>query len=226
MRNGSSVVVRGTVPRVAAAPAAGGKRALARSPLSSTAAADGSTADGGTGDGSAADTSTDSSADAVKAETRLRRKNGNEQFKVEVEHLGTGLALAAWIEDADGVMQLVGDLVEGAPGEYELEIESENGALPLGVDSLSALAGRAIEVRDAAGEVIVSGFLPTLGAESVSNDDDDGADDSADDDDGDDDADDSTDDDDDGDDSADDSTDDDDDDDSADDLTDDDDDDD
>ncbi len=166
VRRASDVVVQGTMPSLTAAPASVGKRADLRNPLSSSfpPAAN--------------------SNDAVKAEIRVRRKRGDEQLKVEVEHLESGLALSLWIADTSGLMQRVADLAEESAGEYEVEIESEHEALPLGVDSLSELADRAIEVRTDTGEVVADGFVPRLGDESTSSassgesdDDDDSADD-------------------------------------------------
>ena len=148
VRNASNVVVQGTVPSLTAAPASAGKRADLRNPLSSSFP------------------SADASNDAVKAEIRVRRKHGDEDLKVEVEHLESGLSLSLWIADASGVMQRIADLDEQKVGEYEIEIESEREALPLGVSSLSELADRAIEVRTDVGEVVADGFVPRLGDES------------------------------------------------------------
>ena len=155
VRNGSSVVVRGTVPSLAAAPVSTGKRAEVRTALASSG-----------GEFAVGD-------DSIQAEIRARRRNGREDFQVEVENAVAGLSLSVYVADAAGAFQFVGDMDEkaaGAGAEYELEIESEHEALPLGVASLSELAGRAIEVRTADGEVIASGFVPQVGEQSTADD--------------------------------------------------------
>jgi hypothetical protein len=109
----------------------------------------------------------------VEARIEVRRRHGADELRVKVEGAAAGLALEAWIIQADGTSAKLGDLVaegaddsahQGTGTEYELRLTS-SATLPFGAATLADLAGLAVEVRDAAdGSVVASGFLPDTSA--------------------------------------------------------------
>jgi len=111
---------------------------------------------------------TDGTDDSVDARIEVRRrKDGRQEWKVEVDHAVAGLSLEAWMEDASGVMTRIGVLEEQLSDrgvEYEIERKSDEGGLPFGVTDLSDLSGRKVEIRDGDGEVLASGFVPSIAA--------------------------------------------------------------
>jgi hypothetical protein len=114
---------------------------------------------------SVSDSDDDSSIDA-RVEVR-RKKDGRQEWKVEVDHAPAGLSLEAWMDDGTGTFAQVGSLEERVTdrgSEYEIERKSDEGGLPFGATDLSELSGRSVEVRDGSGEVLASGFVPRLAA--------------------------------------------------------------
>ncbi|MCI0588133.1 MAG: DUF1028 domain-containing protein [Planctomycetes bacterium] len=90
---------------------------------------------------------------------RLGRKGskGIERFDVRAKGLAPGPTYGVWIADAGrgGSFSAAGDLAKG-----KLRRDTGRGdPLPLGVDRLEELAGRAIEIRDGA-TVVLAGTIP------------------------------------------------------------------
>jgi hypothetical protein len=172
-----NLVATGTIPTVAAASASAGKSAKLRSPL----AVDDDAAS------SDDDAPGSSSSTGVKAEIEVRRKSdGREEFKIEIERAAAGLILTAFMTDAAGAFQEIGALSpdddDDDDGEYRLRLRTNEGdALPLGAATLHDLAGRLVEIRNAAGDVIASGEVPDAGTSRHDDDDDDSDDDEDDD---------------------------------------------
>jgi hypothetical protein len=106
--------------------------------------------------------------DSIDARVEVRRKkDGREEWKVEVDHAPAGLLLEAWMEDGTGAFVRIGALEEELSDrgtEYEIERKSDEGGLPLGARDLSELSGRKVEIRDENGDVLASGFVPAIAA--------------------------------------------------------------
>jgi len=111
-------------------------------------------------------TATDGTDDSIDARIEVRRKkDGREEWKVEVDHAPAGLLLEAWMEDSSGTPVRIGSLEEQTSDrgvEYEIERKSHEGGLPFGATDLSVLSGRKVEIRDGNGGVLASGFVPTI----------------------------------------------------------------
>jgi hypothetical protein len=124
---------------------------------------------GGVGDG------------GVHADVDVRRKrDGREEFRVEIERAEPGLQLIAFVADAAGVLREIGALTadDDDAGEYELRFRTKDGdALPLGAATVGELAGRALEVRTVDGVVVAVGEIPDAGSDDDGSDDDDSDDD-------------------------------------------------
>ncbi len=112
-------------------------------------------------------------ADA-KGKVELKEKGSELEFEVEAEELDApGVVYSVWLEEpaGSGLMQDVGAMSaskSSGSDEWKLELETEDGeSLPFGVNALSALAGRTIEVRGNDGKTYLTGFVPTFGATTV-----------------------------------------------------------
>lgn len=113
------------------------------------------------------DTVADASLDGALVRVRIQAKSRDRvDLRFDVHRAETGLALEVWVADADGAQSFAGDLTEddGTPGEYRLRIRTDKGdALPGGAATAGDLAGRAVEVRDADGNVVAAGEIPSAG---------------------------------------------------------------
>lgn len=104
----------------------------------------------------------------AKGKVRIRHdgKKGEDEFKVEAEHLDSGLNLEVFLEDGDssGNLVSIGTMdPDDEPGEYEFEMESEDDGLPFDVAEVAELIGRRIEIRSGS-TVYLEGLVPDFGA--------------------------------------------------------------
>jgi len=102
-----------------------------------------------------------------KVEVRRRDEDQRQKFKVEAENIDPSLGFSTWLETAvgSGTLQNIGAMPKDGFDEVELELDTGDGdALPLGVADLDELAGRVVEVRDSAGNVYLTGIVPSLSA--------------------------------------------------------------
>ena len=108
----------------------------------------------------------------VDAEGWVKAKDGKKVDLLEVaaRNVDGGTTLDVFLEDADGVMQDVGDLVvdEGKTG-GKWKINTRRGdLLPFAAESVADLFGRAVEVRDGEGNVLLAGSIKgALGKKSA-----------------------------------------------------------
>ncbi|MCU0724782.1 MAG: hypothetical protein MUE73_03175 [Planctomycetes bacterium] len=89
---------------------------------------------------------------------------GRSGFSLEARGLGGGADLALWLSSSagSGVLEFAGPLAVRRTA-VRHRCRSERGdPLPLGAADTRALAGRAVEIRDGAGRVLLSGVLPLL----------------------------------------------------------------
>jgi hypothetical protein len=134
---------------------------------------------GGGGSGSSGGSATDLRArrDLVRAagasdadvygHVEVRSRDGREKFTVEAEHLDAGAVIEVIVEDGAATLVSAGTATAGTTGEAELELDTGDGAtLPAGASTVAGLAGRAVEVRDAAGGVLLTGTVPAVDASS------------------------------------------------------------
>ncbi|MDF1701828.1 MAG: hypothetical protein P1V36_11785 [Planctomycetota bacterium] len=129
---------------------------------------------------------------AMRGEVELEMDAEGESFEVEVEYAAPARALRVLVLDGMGGSEDLGVRVVDLEGEAEWELETEDGdRLPLGVVSVTELAGFEVQVRDADTDVLLlSVMLPEMPAGTPAGDDDSDEDDSDDDDSDDDDSDD------------------------------------
>lgn len=100
-----------------------------------------------------------------KVEVETRPSEGRNKLKVEVEHLPPGTELDVFLENpGTSTLEQIGELTVGSDGEAELEISSQDGdALPFGVESVSELYGKTIEIRTGDGTPRLRGTVPIAG---------------------------------------------------------------
>lgn len=102
--------------------------------------------------------------DGARVRVRAEQKGrGRAEVRIDVARAAEGLALEAWFAAADDTMTYAGAFVAdaGTPGEYRFRVRTKSGdPLPGGAASLSELAGRAVEIREAGGAVVASGTMP------------------------------------------------------------------
>ncbi|MCI0586203.1 MAG: hypothetical protein L0323_05120 [Planctomycetes bacterium] len=96
---------------------------------------------------------------------KLKASQGTSCFDLKVQKgLAPNLAYVVWIEDApgSGTFAAAGELQMSASGtKGRLRRDTKKGdSLPLGVGSVLALSGRAVEVRDGASAVHLVGTIP------------------------------------------------------------------
>jgi hypothetical protein len=139
VRNGSgTTILVGTIPDVSAGGA--GPNVSARAVLAPGAAAPQARA---------------------RIELADQPRRGRSRFAVQVSRAGTTSHLGLWIEDpGSGDLELVASL-PSPKGRAKLLIDTGAGTpLPFAAASASALAGRAIEIRNDSGGVVASGIVP------------------------------------------------------------------
>jgi hypothetical protein len=102
----------------------------------------------------------------ARGTVRLRHdpRLGRSGFSLDARGLEGAADLACWLETAagSGVLEPAGGLLLRGTS-VRLVLRSEHGdPLPFGAADARPLAGRAVEVRDGAGRVLLSGVLPLL----------------------------------------------------------------
>ncbi len=120
----------------------------------------------------------------IEGKLELEVRDDRSGIEVEVEHAAPDRDLELVAIAPDGTEESLGILTVGLDGETEWEVEtSDGGILPFGVDSVEALEGYEVEVRDATdGTALLRATLPEVplsvpDAPSDDADDDDGHDD-------------------------------------------------
>ena len=99
----------------------------------------------------------------VAGHVEVRTRTGRERFQVEADHLDAGVSVEFFVADGSDALVSLGSLTTDSLGEAELELDTGDGAsLPVGAAAVSDLAGRRVEVRDAAGGVLLAGTVPSL----------------------------------------------------------------
>ncbi|MBI4584085.1 MAG: hypothetical protein HY717_08690 [Planctomycetes bacterium] len=83
------------------------------------------------------------------------------KFELKAEHLAAATEYGVFLDDGTGTLVSIATITTNQEGKVELEVEAEDG-LPLGAQTADQLAGRAIEVRDAAGAVVLAGKTPDV----------------------------------------------------------------
>ncbi len=121
-----------------------------------------------------------STADGAKARIRLQDRRNGAEFRVDLHDAPLGLSPELWVADAGGVLVLAGEMgldeVETSGAEYRFRVRTDKGdALPTGATTLAGLEGRAIEIRNADGEVLATGAVPALGTRTRGGSNDDGS---------------------------------------------------
>lgn len=111
----------------------------------------------------------DGSDGDVTGQVRVSWREGGEVQKIEFRacHLDAGAGIVLYLRDpADesGAWMLVDDASADADGCATLRYFNLEGGLPLGKEQVDALAGYAIEIRDADGNCLLKGEIPALPA--------------------------------------------------------------
>jgi hypothetical protein len=91
--------------------------------------------------------------------------DGEQEFEMEAEHLGAGRVVRFEIRNPDtGEFETLRTIAADDSG--EAEFESEDGPLPLGVDTVDDLVGLDVRVvDDGTGDVLLTGTVPELVAD-------------------------------------------------------------
>lgn len=90
-----------------------------------------------------------------------------ERFRLVVEGVNADRALVVLMGDGHETMNRIGELPAGARARTLLRTTLEGGELPYGVESVRALAGRRVEVRDLEERVVLRGEVPAVAEEPV-----------------------------------------------------------
>ena len=99
----------------------------------------------------------------VSGHVEVRTRDGRQKFQVEADHLAAGVSVEFLVADGSAALVSLGSMTTDSLGEAELELDTGDGAsLPAGAATVADLAGRAVEVRDAAGGVLLTGTVPAL----------------------------------------------------------------
>ncbi len=110
-------------------------------------------------------------------EVEIRSQPDRQRFAVEVENVDPLVDLAVFLDDGTGTLGEVGSQPAGSD-ERELVFDTGDGdSLPFGATTVADLVGRALEVRDGTGAVVLQGTLPALGVNDEDGDGDDDGDD-------------------------------------------------
>jgi len=118
------------------------------------------------GAGTAALIPADGAAATLSGRIRVRARDGRHAIEVRVRGSEPGTVLAVCIVAADGAEESLGELTISSDGDGALEVDTgDGGALPFGAGGVAELAGLAVRVKDAGGNVILSGVVPALGAD-------------------------------------------------------------
>jgi hypothetical protein len=106
-------------------------------------------------------------------EVEVGAREGCSWAELEVRGLPRGVYTAVLIAPESDATETIGELVvEEKEGHFAIESCNGDRPLPFGVGSVSDLAGYRIEIRDAAGLVLLAGKVPQVGADDVKEDDD------------------------------------------------------
>jgi hypothetical protein len=98
----------------------------------------------------------------------IRTGSGHERLKVEAEHLDPGAAVEVYVDDGAGTMVPAGPATADSVGTAELEIDAgDGGTLPGGAVVAADLSGRAVEVRDDIGCILLAGEIPAFGGSAA-----------------------------------------------------------
>jgi hypothetical protein len=102
-------------------------------------------------------------ATGAKAKVDLKaRRDGSSRLKLKLKGLPRNAALELWVEDGAG-MAKAADLEPSSRGKARLKLDTKKGdSMLLGLPSAADLAGRAWQVRDAAGDVILDAEFPSI----------------------------------------------------------------
>lgn len=117
----------------------------------------------------------DSPLTGLEGEVEVESDDDEEEIEVEVLGLEPGTEVEMFLDnpgDAVGFVS-IGTATADDDGKAKLELETEDGdPLPFGVASVADLAGFAVEVRLATGEVLLTGDMPDVEVPGMDDDDD------------------------------------------------------
>jgi hypothetical protein len=95
---------------------------------------------------------------------RVRAREGRHSLDVRVRGLSDGAVFTVCVADAFGNVETLGELTTSGGGNGALEVDTgEGGMLPFGASGVAELAGLAVRVKDADGDVVLAGVVPALG---------------------------------------------------------------
>lgn len=100
----------------------------------------------------------------AKLRAEFRPAESRSKLKVELEHVSSGSTFELFVAHPEtDVLTKVGEFTANSFGEAEIEFETNDGeALPFGVPEITALSGKAVEVRSPDGTVRFSGAIPSF----------------------------------------------------------------
>ena len=105
-------------------------------------------------------------AGAELQDARGEVKIKTDELELKVRGLEADTDYGVFLEDGDGVLVEIGTIGTEDDGKGELEFESDDDdddlPLPLGAMTSDQLAGRAIEIRDGDGNVVLAGTTPDI----------------------------------------------------------------
>lgn len=101
---------------------------------------------------------------ATTGRVRVKADDGRHVLEIRVRSGPADATLSVCATNADGVTENIGEMTTGDSGNGTLKIDTrKGGSLPFGAGGTAELAGLAVDVKDADGNVLLTGTIPTAG---------------------------------------------------------------
>ncbi len=95
---------------------------------------------------------------------RVKARDGRHLLEVKVRALAPRASFVVCLSAPDGATEEVGTIATGDSGNGTLKLDTESGrSLPFGAGNAAMLVGFSVAVKDADGNVVLSGVVPALG---------------------------------------------------------------